>query len=63
VREFLASEDGSAEVHEQVAAARREGVTTVPRFVFDNGDLIVGVTSAEALGDALRQAGGGWLDR
>jgi len=63
VREFLASEDGSAEVREQVAAARREGVTTVPRFVFDNGDLIVGVTSAEALGDALRRAGGGRLDR
>jgi predicted DsbA family dithiol-disulfide isomerase len=30
----------------------------VPRFVFDNGELIVGVTSAEALSDALRQAGG-----
>jgi predicted DsbA family dithiol-disulfide isomerase len=38
-----------------VAAARREGVTTVPRFVFGNGVVIAGVTSAEALGDALRQ--------
>jgi predicted DsbA family dithiol-disulfide isomerase len=35
VRDFLASEEGDAEVREQVAAARREGVTTVPRFVFD----------------------------
>ena len=58
VRDFLASEEGNVEVREQVAAARRDGVTTVPRFVFDNGELIVGVTSTEALGDALRQAGG-----
>ncbi|MGW0804788.1 DsbA family oxidoreductase [Nonomuraea sp. NPDC002799] len=58
VRTFLASEEGSAEVREQVAAALREGVTTVPRFVFGDGTLIVGVTSTEALGDALRQAGG-----
>ncbi|MEV0385813.1 DsbA family oxidoreductase [Nonomuraea sp. NPDC050643] len=58
VRGFLATEEGGAEVREQVAAARREGVTTVPRFVFENGTLIVGVTSTEALGDALRQAGG-----
>jgi len=58
VRDFLASEEGSAEVREQVTAARREGVTTVPRFVFDNGELIVGVTSTEALDDALRQASG-----
>jgi predicted DsbA family dithiol-disulfide isomerase len=58
VRDFLATEEGNAEVREQVAAARREGVTTVPRFVFDNGELIVGVTSTEALGDALRQASG-----
>ncbi|MFI7704076.1 DsbA family protein [Nonomuraea sp. NPDC049480] len=58
VRDFLASEEGSAEVREQVAAARREGVTTVPRFVFGNGALIVGVTGTEALRDALRKAGG-----
>ncbi|MFC5833791.1 DsbA family oxidoreductase [Nonomuraea insulae] len=58
VRDFLATEEGSADVREQTAAARREGVTTVPRFVFGNGELIVGVTSTEALGDALRKAGG-----
>jgi predicted DsbA family dithiol-disulfide isomerase len=58
VRDFLATGEGSAEVREQVAAARREGVTTVPRFVFDNGELVVGVTSTEALGDALRKASG-----
>jgi predicted DsbA family dithiol-disulfide isomerase len=58
VRDFLASGEGGAEVGEQVAAARRDGVTTVPRFVFGNGELLVGATSAEALGDVLRQAGG-----
>lgn len=57
VRDFLASEEGGAEVRAQVAAARREGVTTVPRFVFENGALIVGVTSTEALRDALLKAG------
>jgi predicted DsbA family dithiol-disulfide isomerase len=54
VRDFLASEEGDAEVRAQAAAARQQGVTTVPRFVFGNGALIVGVTSTEALGDALR---------
>jgi predicted DsbA family dithiol-disulfide isomerase len=58
VRDFLATEEGSAEVHEQVAAARREGVTTVPTFVFGNGEQIVGVTSTGALGGALRKASG-----
>ena len=58
VRDFLASEEGDAEVREQVAAAQREGVTTVPRFVFENGALIVGVTSTEALSDALRKTSG-----
>jgi predicted DsbA family dithiol-disulfide isomerase len=56
VRAFLPSGEGSAEVREQVAAARREGVTTVPTFVFENGAQIVGVTSTNALADALRQA-------
>ena len=28
----------------------------MPGFVFGNGELIVGVTSTEALGDALGQA-------
>jgi predicted DsbA family dithiol-disulfide isomerase len=54
-RAFLAAGEGHAEVRALVAAARREGVTTVPRFVFGNGVVIAGVTSAEALGDALRQ--------
>ena len=57
VRDFLATEEGSAEVRAQVAAARREGVTTVPRFVFGNGAVVVGVTSTEALGDALSGSG------
>lgn len=56
VRDFLATEQGNAEVREQMAAARREGITTVPTFVFENGELIVGVTSTETLSDALRKA-------
>ncbi|TDE39978.1 DsbA family oxidoreductase [Nonomuraea mesophila] len=59
VRTFLASGNGVAEVREQAATARRNGVTTVPRFVFENGEVIVGATSAEALGDALRKAAAG----
>lgn len=58
VRDFLASEEGSAEVREQVATAQREGVTTVPRFVFENGELIVGVTSTEAIHETLGRAQG-----
>lgn len=54
VRAFLASGEGGAEVRDQVAAARRAGVTTVPTFVFENGTRIVGATSTETLGDALR---------
>ncbi|TDC08851.1 DsbA family oxidoreductase [Nonomuraea longispora] len=59
VRTFLASGAGVAEVRDQAAAARRDGVTTVPRFVFENGEVIVGETSTEALGDALRKAAAG----
>ncbi|MFG2004161.1 DsbA family protein [Spirillospora sp. NPDC048911] len=58
VRDFLATDQGAAEVREQVAAARQAGVTTVPTFVFENGEPIVGVTSSEAIGHALRQASG-----
>ncbi|NBE94503.1 DsbA family oxidoreductase [Nonomuraea sp. KC401] len=59
VRTFLTSGEGVAEVRDQAAAARRDGVTTVPRFVFENGEVIVGATSTEALGDALRKAAAG----
>lgn len=54
VRSFLPANEGSAEVREQLAAARREGVTTVPRFVFDDGEV------SPAAGDTfpLRPAGG-----
>lgn len=58
VRDFLASEEGNVDVREQAAAARRDGITTVPTFVFENGETVVGVTSTQALGDALRRASG-----
>ncbi|PZG18158.1 disulfide bond formation protein DsbA [Nonomuraea aridisoli] len=57
-RHLLGSEEGSTEVREQVAAARREGVTTVPRFVFDNGELVVGVTSTDTLRTTHQKAAG-----
>jgi predicted DsbA family dithiol-disulfide isomerase len=57
-REFLASGKGTAEVREQVAAARQKGITTVPRFVFDNGEVITGATDTETLRDALGRASG-----
>lgn len=56
VRDFLPSAEGDAEVREQVAEARRAGITTVPTFVFGNDEVVVGVTSTEALGEALRKA-------
>ena len=39
VKGFLASDEGVAEVREQVVAARRNGVTSVPTFVLENGEL------------------------
>ncbi|MDQ3639218.1 MAG: DsbA family protein, partial [Actinomycetota bacterium] len=36
---FLASEEGVAEVRDQVAAAKRDGVASVPTFVFEDGEL------------------------
>lgn len=53
VRDFLPSKEGATEVSEQVSAARRAGVATVPTFVFENGASVVGVTGTDALSEAL----------
>lgn len=55
VKGFLASEEGVAEVREQVATARRGGITSVPTFVSENGEL----RGAEAILDDLARAVGG----
>ena len=39
VKGFLASDEGVAEVREQVAAARQNGIASVPTFVLENGEL------------------------
>lgn len=52
VRGFLASEEGVAEVREQAAAARRDGVSSVPTFVSRNG----GLCGAEEILDDLARA-------
>ncbi len=55
VKGFLASEEGVAEVRDRVAAARRDGVASVPTFVSENGEL----RGAKAILDDLARAVGG----
>ncbi len=52
VKSFLASEEGVAEVREQVAAARWDGVTSVPTFVSESREL----RGTEAILDDLARA-------
>lgn len=56
VRSFLASEEGVAEVRGQVAEARRSGITSVPTFVFENGESLRGASTGEEILAALRRA-------
>jgi predicted DsbA family dithiol-disulfide isomerase len=58
VKSFLASEEGVAEVREQLAAARQKDITSVPTFVFENGELLSGASGTEVILDAVRRAGG-----
>jgi len=56
VRAFLASGDGTAEVRDQAATARKEGITTVPTYVFPGGETLTGAASTEELTAALERA-------
>lgn len=56
VKSFLASDEGVAEVREQVAAARQDGITSVPTFVSEDGELLRGASGTEAILDALARA-------
>ncbi len=56
VTSFLASDEGVAEVREQVAAARQNGITSVPTFVSENGELLRDASGAEAILDDLARA-------
>jgi predicted DsbA family dithiol-disulfide isomerase len=55
VSAFLASEEGVAEVSEQVAAARRAGITTVPTYVFGNGETLSGAVEPDSMVQVLRR--------
>ena len=59
VRSFLASDEGVSEVRERVAAARRNGISSVPTFVFENGERYRGESAAGAIRDALRRSDAG----
>jgi predicted DsbA family dithiol-disulfide isomerase len=56
VETFLASEEAIVEIREQAAAARANGVTTVPTFVFPDGETLPGASETDALAQALRNA-------
>lgn len=53
VAALLASDDGIDEVREQIGAARRDGITSVPTFTFDNGEVLSGAATVEELSAAL----------
>lgn len=57
-KSFLATDGGTAEVRERVAAASRNGVTAVPTFVFEGGETLRGAASTEAIRDALLRTDG-----
>ncbi len=54
---FLASDEGAAEVRGRVAAARRNGIASVPTFVFEDGERRDGESATEAVLDALGRPG------
>jgi predicted DsbA family dithiol-disulfide isomerase len=51
---FLDGDEAIAEVREQAAAARANGVTTVPTFVFPGGETLPGASEIDALTQALQ---------
>lgn len=53
---FLDSDEATAEIREQAAAARENGVTVVPTFVFPGGETVPGASEIDALTQALRNA-------
>ncbi|MBA3794271.1 MAG: DsbA family oxidoreductase [Rubrobacter sp.] len=58
VKSFLASDEGVAEVRERVAAARRDGIASVPTFVLENGELLGGSDRIEEVLRAARAVDG-----
>jgi predicted DsbA family dithiol-disulfide isomerase len=58
VLSLLASDEGTAELAEQVARARELGITGVPFFLFEGAWGVSGAQPAEALSGALREVAG-----
>ena len=56
IRTLLASDEGLAEVHAQLAQARSMGISAVPTFVIDGRYAVQGGQAPEVFAQALRQA-------
>jgi len=51
-RNYLETDDGTGEVHEEIANAQRLGVNAVPTYVFDDKYIVEGAQPAELFLDA-----------
>jgi predicted DsbA family dithiol-disulfide isomerase len=58
IRDFLAGDEGAAEVRAQVAQAQAMGIRSVPTFVIDGRYAVQGAQPPEVFAEALRRAGG-----
>ena len=56
IRTLLASDEGLAEVHAQLAQARSMGISAAPTFVIDGRYAVQGGQAPEVFAQALRQA-------
>ena len=56
IRALLASDEGLAEVHAQLAQARSMGISAVPTFVIDGRYAVQGGQAPEVFAQTLRQA-------
>jgi len=56
-RNYLETDEGTGEVHEEIANAQRLGVNAVPTYVFDDKYIVEGAQPAELFLDALRTIG------
>jgi predicted DsbA family dithiol-disulfide isomerase len=55
VRELVGTEEGVAEVREELRQARERGITAVPTLVFGNGRVLVGAHDSLTYLDALEE--------
>ncbi|HRN62732.1 MAG TPA: DsbA family oxidoreductase [Luteimonas sp.] len=56
IRDFLAGDEGAAEVRAQVAQAQAMGIRSVPTFVIDGRYAVQGAQPPEVFAEALRRA-------